>query len=148
MPFPQEPLNPALDPVDRIRLKIGDIDPYMIEFSYELYDYFLTDAGGDEGKATLTACKALIAKYSRACEEETDETKIKERERLQGLRELLKDLQLDVGNVQIYASGLSRCERVRDRLDNDMRDNTLTVGERSGMFSHPLKNAGRPFGTF
>jgi hypothetical protein len=135
MPFPQEPLNPEKSDVDKIRLRVGDFDHLNVELSHALYEYFLLVSEDNLGKATILAAKALVAKYSRAMEEETDAVKAKVTDRLEGYRLLLGELQRDFSNFSIYASGISTCERVEDRLTHGLRDNALVVGEGTGHFS-------------
>lgn len=139
MPFPQEPHNPANSAVDRVRLNVGDFDPLEVELTYELYDYFLTTAAGDENKATFLAADALISKYARAMAESTDEVSANFKERFEGYKELKDTLYRKLGQFEIYAGGLSRSERIGDRLNNDLRDNVVTVGQSHGMFDNHLK---------
>lgn len=140
MPFPNEPLDPVNSAVDRVRLTVGDFEPLEVELDYELYNYFLLTSADDENKASIMAINALIAKYSRAMEESTNETSVKLRERLLGYRELKDSIVKASASFEIYASGLSRKERVQDRRNNDLRDNQLAVGQANGNFSSIHKN--------
>ena len=139
MPFPREPLNPEFDPVDRVRLKVGDFNPLEVELSYELYDYFLLTSDYNENKAAILAAKALIAKYARAMEEETDDTKVKLQERYLGYKELHDDLLRAIADFEPYAGGLSMKERIGDRLNNDLRDNQVTVGTHKRILNNDYR---------
>lgn len=132
MPFPHEPLNPAHDPIDEVRLLVGDFNPLEVELSYELYDYFITESEGLVSKAAVIACKALVAKYARAMEEETDDTHVKLQERYLGYKELLSDLTRSTADFTPYSGGLSKSERIADRLNPDLRDHPLTAGLDKG----------------
>ena len=92
MAFPQSSLDPANNAVDRIRLRIGDVFPYDIEYDEALYEYFLSINGDDETLAAIQAVEGLVAKYSRAMEERSGELEAKYREKLLGYRELLVSL--------------------------------------------------------
>ena len=140
MAFPQEPLNPLKDPVDRVRILVGDIDPLDIELSYEMYEYFLLIKEGNENEAAIAAINALVARYAKAMEEDVDGVSAKWKQRYEGYKEQIEVVRKEIGTYEIYAGGLSRQERICDRWNNDLRDSTITVGQSTGRFTELDKN--------
>ena len=133
MAFPTDPLDPANSAVDRVRLTVGDVDVSDVEFSEELYQYFIDNNAADEGLASIQALKALVAKYAKAMEETVGDVEVKFQQRFSGYRKLLDDLLKDpayslLGVIQPYAGGLSFTEKCSDLNNSDLRTNQFTAG--------------------
>lgn len=133
MSFPDHPLDPANSAVDRVRLLVGDIDKHDMEFSEDLYAYFLSENSDNEGLAAIQALKALVAKYAKAMEEIVGDVEVKFKQRYEGYRKLLDDFLKDpsysfTGEITPYAGGISFNERLTDRCTSDLRDNPFSAG--------------------
>tara|TARA_R110000803_G_scaffold13482_1_gene37868 strand:- start:16356 stop:16826 length:471 start_codon:yes stop_codon:yes gene_type:complete len=146
MAFPTDPLNPENNPVDRVRLLVGDIDPGDLELIEDLYIYFLDANAQDEPKAAVQALKALVAKYAKAMEEVVGDVEVKLQQRYRGYSDLLDKFLKDpaygvLGTINLYAGGLSFSEKRTDALNSDLRNSPFTVGSAtsrsSGEYSAP-----------
>ena len=60
MPYTDDPAN---NPIDRIRLRIGDTEEECEELSDSVYQYLLSLHNNNENRASLDALKAVLAKY-------------------------------------------------------------------------------------
>ena len=138
--FPTDPLDPANNAVDRVRLIVGDVDSGDVEFVEDLYIYFLDSNSQDEPQAALQALKALVAKYSKAMNEIVGDVEVDLKQRYEGyqdlLEKLLKDPAFGILGVSVpYAGGLSFTEKRTDALDSDLRGSPFTIGSVGGRAS-------------
>lgn len=112
---------------------MGDIDPGDVEFTDELYSYFLTAQSEDEVKAAIQALQALVAKYAKAMEEKVGDVEIKFKERYEGYQDLLDKYLKDpvyglFGSITPYAGGLSFAEKRSDEGNSDLRSSPFSTG--------------------
>ena len=113
MAYTDNPLNP----LDRIRLKIGDIDPQYPFISDVWYQYFL-DQGYSENAVALEIARKILAQYVHSSAREMEGlVQVYGKERFDSYMTWLKDL-VSTGIMSPpvpYCGGIS----VSDMFNND-----------------------------
>lgn len=113
MSFQDDPLNP----IDRIRLKIGDIDPDLPLVQDQWYGYFLS-LGYTENAVALEIARKILAQYANnASRQRVDQVENYGKEQFDSYLKWLKDL-VNSGLMSPaipYAGGIS----VSDMVEND-----------------------------
>jgi hypothetical protein len=109
--------NNPLDPIDRIRLTIGDTDPDYPLVSSQWYQWFL-DKGYTENAVALEIARKILALYVHSSAREMEGmVQVYGKERFDSYLKWLKDL-VNSGLMSPaipYAGGIS----VSDMVDND-----------------------------
>lgn len=124
MPFTNDPI---CNPIDRIRLVIGDVDVDDESMTDDIYLYVLRKNEGNEQKAALESLLYLISKYAAYVTEKAGGMFIKESEKFKQYSELYKMLKSDptsalFGTLRGYVGGISK----KDMCDNSLNlDNNL-----------------------
>jgi hypothetical protein len=113
MAFTDNPLNP----LDRIRLKIGDIDVDFEIISDQWYQYYL-NLGYTENAVALEIARKILAQYAGSgAREREGQVEVYGKERFDSYLKWLKDL-VNSGLMSPaipYAGGIS----ISDMVDND-----------------------------
>ncbi len=143
--------DPVNNPTDRIRLNVGDTDPFEESLSDNEYAYAIslnTNDEGDvnEGQASIQALKWLVAKYADYVTEKAGTLFIKESEKFYQYKALLESFTRDPSMMllksgEAYGSGISVSD-MRQRYSD--RDNNMSnIGE----LEDPVYNVPyRPYG--
>lgn len=108
--------NP-LDPIDRIRLKIGDTDPDFPLISSQWYQYYL-NMGYSENLVALEIARKILAQYVHSSAREMEGlVQIYGKEKFDSYLAWLKDLvNSGITSPPVpYAGGISK----QDMFDND-----------------------------
>lgn len=104
--------NPSTNPIDRVRLSVGDIWPDSEILSDEDYQYFLNKNNGNENRATLDAARTILFTLSRYTRERTGDIEVYGGDifsnYLKALNLILKDPNISLSAAIPYAGGI--CE--------------------------------------
>lgn len=115
--------NPANNPIDRIRLNVGDIWDDMEMLSDADYQYFLDAANGNERRATMDAVRAILFKLTRMTRERTGDIEVYGGDwfnnYMKALQLILKDPNISISLAVPYAGGISRSDMQANRCDPD-----------------------------
>lgn len=111
------PLDPANDPIARIRLRIGDTDEFDLGLEDAIYQYLLDTYDQNENKAAIEALKMLVAKYANLVTEKAGGLFVKNSERFDHYKQLLDDASNNPAsdffvNGLPFAGGIDPYERV------------------------------------
>lgn len=125
MPYTHDPAN---NPIDRIRLNVGDIWDDFEMLADSDYQYFLDAANGNENRATMDAARAILFKLTRLTRERTGDIEVYGSEwfknYMAALQLILKDPNISISIAVPYAGGISR----QDMLDNRLNPDTVRIG--------------------
>lgn len=87
MPYTGDPANSA---TDRLRLRVGDTDPFEEELSDAEYQYFL-DSTTTEDEAYVAVLRTLVAKYAQYTRERAGQVEVYGQDRYKNYKQLLDD---------------------------------------------------------
>jgi hypothetical protein len=136
MPYTHDPLN---NPIDRIRLNVGDIWDDMEYLTDADYQYFLDAADGNERRATMDAVRAILFKLTRMTRERTGDIEVYGGDwfsnYMKALQLILKDPNISISLAVPYAGGISRSDMQANRSDPD----NFQIG--IGMYKIAQRNA-------
>jgi hypothetical protein len=125
MPYTNDPAN---NPIDRIRLNVGDIWPDIEILADADYQYFLDAAAGNENRATMDAARAILFKIGRYTRERTGDIEVYGGEWFdhyyKALQMILKDPNISISIAVPYAGGISKADMLANRLNPD----TVQIG--------------------
>ncbi len=120
MPYQNDPAN---NPIDRIRLNVGDIWDDMEMLADADYQYFLDAANGNERRATMDAVRAILFKLTRMTRERTGDIEVYGGDwfnnYMKALQLILKDPNISISLAVPYAGGISRSDMQANRCDPD-----------------------------
>lgn len=136
MPYTNDPAN---NPVDRIRLNVGDIWEDIEYLTDADYQYFLDAADGNERRATMDAVRAILFKLTRMTRERTGDIEVYGGDwfnnYMKALLLILKDPNISISLAVPYAGGISRSDMQANRCDPD----NFRIG--IGMYKIERRNA-------
>ena len=114
--------SPSTNPIDRLRLNVGDIWADTEWLHDEDYQYFLDKNNGNENRATLDAARSLLFVLTRFTRERTGDIEVYGAEifnnYFKALQLILKNPDIAISAAIPYAGGISKL---------DMLDNVLNV---------------------
>ncbi len=117
MPYTNDPQN---NPIDRIRLAVGDTWEDMEMLSDADYQYFL-DSAGSERRAMLDAVRAILFKLTRFTRERTGDIDVYGGEWFTHYRDalnlILKDPNISISVAMPYAGGIDMEDMLNNRCD-------------------------------
>lgn len=121
--------SPATNPIDRIRLNVGDIWADMEWLHDEDYQYFLDKNNGNENRATMDAARALLFVLTRFTRERTGDIEVYGGDifsnYFKALELILKDPNIAISLAVPYAGGIDRLDMHMNRLD--YRNNSVMI---------------------
>ncbi len=128
MSFTNDPLNSV---TDRLRLKVGDIDPYDEGLTDEIYEYLYDKHNSNENRAALEALKMLVFKYANYVTEKAGGVFVKDNDKYVQYKELLDKVTKDPSFSFLeagkpFAGGINLGERL-----NNPSSNPFYVGQTS-----------------
>jgi hypothetical protein len=136
MPYTHDPAN---NPIDRIRLNVGDIWEDMEMLADADYQYFLDAANGNENRATMDAARAILFKLTRMTRERTGDIEVYGGDwfsnYMKALQLILKNPDISISLAVPYAGGISRSDMQANRCDPD----NFRIG--IGMYKIDRRNA-------
>ena len=114
--------SPSTNPIDRLRLNVGDIWADTEWLHDEDYQYFLDKNNGNENRATLDAARSLLFVLTRFTRERTGDIEVYGADifnnYFKALQLILKNPDIAISAAIPYAGGISKL---------DMLDNVLNV---------------------
>lgn len=106
--------NPATNPIDRLRLIVGDT---MVEIEYlsdETYQYLLTKYENNETPAALEAARYILGSLARYSRQRTGDIEVYGAEMFKNYKdflvELIRNPQMLLDRAQAYAGGISKSD--------------------------------------
>lgn len=125
--------DPANNTLDRVRLTLGDTDECDQILSDEELNYFILNAGGCSRTASIEACFAIMAKYSRFANESVGSVSIQNAEKSKQYKALADQIRVRMSiYVTPIAGGInvgdkraveSDSNRVNPSFNRDLHDN-------------------------
>ncbi|WOZ57477.1 hypothetical protein [Pseudomonas phage vB_PseuGesM_254] len=123
MPYNGDPTN---NPVDRVRLIVGDIWADIEILSDADYQYFLDKNDGNVNRAAMDAARTMLFKLSRYARERTGDIEVYGsdwfKQFAKALDDMIKNPNLSISLAVPYAGGISK----RDMRDNDADCDNVT----------------------
>lgn len=120
MAFTNDPINSA---TDRVRMLVGDIEDFEEGLSDEIYEYLISESGGNEKQAALKALKMLVFKYANDVSEKAGNLVVSGNQRYEHYKELLDKVTKDptwsfMEAGLPYAGGIHLAERFATGTSN------------------------------
>jgi len=118
--FTDDPTNP----IDRIRLKVGDTDNHNEYLDDRWYTYYLSSTNGNEVIASIEIAKAILVRFTGHTREVVDQVEIYGNQRFEQYLKWLKDF-VDNPNLSgfrspvPFAGGIPRQDMFERRSDPD-----------------------------
>lgn len=115
--------NPATNPIDRVRLNVGDIWPDMEMLHDEDYQYFLDKNNGNENRASIDAARAILFALTRMTRERTGDIEVYGADWFNNYRKalemIIKDPNLSLSLAMPYAGGISLSDMAQNNANPD-----------------------------
>ena len=115
--------NPLTNPVDELRLKLGDIDPDFPLMEDAEYQYFITKNGADQIQALLGAAQSLLFYISRYTRERTGMIEVYGAEAFQNYLDAYKQLIKNPNGI----AGLNPVPFFGGIFKSDVRENRADI---------------------
>ena len=116
--------DPANNPIDRVRLMVGDTSPPPFEYLPDTtYTFLLTKYSNNEVSAAKEAAMYILAGLTRSARERTGEIEVYGSEYYKNYKDYLKDIINGVLNplsaIEAYFGGVSREDYNANLEDTD-----------------------------
>lgn len=126
-------LDPKNNPIDRVRLLVGDTDECDEGLSDDIYQ-FLLDTTKNEKQAALSALRYLVAKYASYVTEKAGGLFVKGSEKYQQYVELLDKITKDpsfsfLNAGSPFAGGISKEDIRLNSINEDANRNPIREGQ-------------------
>lgn len=128
--------DPANNPIDRIRLIVGDT---ITEFDYlsdETYQYLLDKHNNNETSTALEAARYILGSLTRFSRERTGSIEVYGSEMFKNYRdflvELLRNPQMLLDRAQVYAGGISKSDMIANDSNPDNIAPRIYIGFSEG----------------
>lgn len=136
--------NPASNPLDRVRLIVGDIWDDMEMLHDEDYRYFLCKYNGNENRAGMDAARAILFKISRNARQRTGDIEVYGGEWFKNYRDALKLIltnpDIAVSIAVPYAGGISKGDMEQNDCDADNVRQEVYIGFSKGVPLYATEN--------
>lgn len=118
--------DPENNPIDRIRLNVGDTDVNEEGLSDTVYSYLLGKHDDNENICSLEALKLLVAKYAKYADEKAGELEEKAHQKFNQYSDLLDKYTKDPTFSPLqsglpYAGGISLTDRANNPSSNPFK---------------------------
>lgn len=111
--------NPSSSSLDAVRFRIGDTDTEDQLVTDEEIAYLLTE-WGNVPSASIAACEAIAAKFSRLADRQIGNLRISASQKSEQYRQLAATLRRQQAMLVIpYAGGISRDDKLTREDDSD-----------------------------
>jgi hypothetical protein len=122
--------NDPTNPIDRIRLTVGDTDELNEYISDQWYSHFLAKNTNNETRAAIDAAKAILVRFTSNTREKVDQVEVYGNELfpnyLQWLKEFIESPALSgLRSPSPYAGGVSISDMTAN--NNNIDNNTLPI---------------------
>lgn len=115
--------NPATNPIDAVRLNVGDTWPDFEMLADSDYQYFLDKNEGNINRATIDAARAILFKLTRMVRERTGDIEVYGSEWFKNYRDALLEIinnpGLSISLAMPYAGGISRTDMCQNKANPD-----------------------------
>ena len=141
MSFTNDPNNP----IDRVRIRVGDTDPLNEYVTDTWYSYYLTENNNNETLTAIDIAKLIIVQFTGSTREKVDQVEIWGNDKFDNYLEWLKDFIENpslsgLGSPSPYASGISISDMDSYKEDSDVNSIPFSVGETSGTNKQSLES--------
>lgn len=145
MPFTNDPSN---NPIDRIRLAIGDADPCYEFLGDESYQYYLSKNNDNENRTIIDCARAILFTLARRTRERAGDLEVYSSEAFnqyeRALKLILKDPTLYLYSISPYAGGISRQDMADNDNDTDVPNKPFFIGFSEGIPAYLNKTVYTP----
>lgn len=135
--------NPATNPIDEVRLYVGDIHADIEMLDDATYQFYLDKYNSNAKRASVEAAKAILFKLAHYTRERAGDIEVYGGEWFKNYRSALKDYvndpKLSVFVPMPYAGGISKT----DMRANDIASDNMRSGIYAGM-TEGIPNYDRP----
>lgn len=128
--------NPATNPIDRLRLIVGDTMTEIEYLSDQTYQYLLTKYSGNETPAALEAARYILGSLAKYSRQRTGDIEVYGAEMFKNYRdfliELIRNPQMLLDRAQVYAGGISKSDMKAHDNNPDNLSPTFYKGFTTG----------------
>lgn len=128
--------NPIGNPIDRLRVAVGDADPDYEFLDDETYKYYLQKNNNREGRATLDIIKAIMFTLARRSRERAGDVEVYGNQMFENYLSALKLMLKDHFLMDIVAfpfcGGISRQDMENNMNNIDNVDKPIFMGFQRG----------------
>lgn len=130
MAFTNDPNNP----VDRVRIRVGDTDPLNEFVDNVWYNYYLTENTNNETLTAIDIAKLILVNFTSNTREKVDQVEIWGNDKfdnyLDWLKSFIENPSLSgLGSPSPYASGISLSDMETYKQDSDVNSLPFSVGD-------------------
>ncbi len=140
--------NPQNNPVDRIRLAVGDADSCYEFLDDNSYEYYLSKNNENENRTILDCARAILFTLARRTRERAGDIEVYGgdvfRQYESALKLILKDPSLYAYTITPYAGGISRQDMADNDNDPDTPNKPFFIGFSEGFPSYLNKTIYSP----
>lgn len=144
--------NPATNPIDRVRLNVGDIWPDIEMLADADYQYFLDIHDGNENRATLDAARAILFKLARYSRERTGDIEVYGSDWFKQYRDalllMIKNPDMAISLAVPYAGGISKSDMRSNDANPDNVTREIYIGFGEGRKLYDQCNPRSPYGGY
>lgn len=145
MPYTGDPAN---NPIDRVRLNVGDVWPDIELLSDADYQYFLDKYEGNENRASMDAARAILFKLARYSRERTGDIEVYgsdwARQYKEALLLFISNPELTISLAVPYAGGISKSDMRSNDSNCDNVTREVYIGFSEGRKLYDQKNPRYP----
>lgn len=132
--------NPQNNPIDRIRLAIGDADCDYEFLDDNSYEYYLEKNNNNENRTILDCARAILFTLARRTRERAGDIEVYGSEAFRqyesALKLILKNPDMYVYTIVPYAGGISRQDMYDNDNDTDVPNKPFFIGFSQGFPSY------------
>lgn len=145
MPYTGDPAN---NPIDRVRLAVGDIWDDMEMLTDADYQYFLDRNDGNENRATLDAARAILFRLTRMTRERTGDIEVYGGDWFKNYKDalllILKDPNAAISLAVPYAGGISKADMFANDAnpDNVVREINIGYSQSRRLYDNTYPSSG------
>ena len=145
MPYTGDPAN---NPIDRVRLAVGDIWDDMEMLTDADYQYFLDRNDGNENRATLDAARAILFRLTRMTRERTGDIEVYGGDWFKNYKDalllILKDPNAAISLAVPYAGGISKSDMFANdaNCDNVVREINIGYSQSRRLYDNTYPSSG------
>lgn len=135
--------DPGQSALDAVRFAIGDTDPLRPQLQDGEILFCLSQAGGNVGAASVTACEAVVTQLSRMCDQTVGSVSKSYSQLMGNYKQVLDNLRRIAANTGgiPFIGGISRTQNALPYHDRDYvrpQFTTRMMHGRYGWLGNPL----------
>lgn len=110
--------------VDRVRMRVGDVNTANEHLADAWYEHFISISGGSESSAAVKAAGAILASFTDSIRERVDQVEIYGNHQFENYLKFLQELVRNpmiagMGPFKPYAGGISKSDMEKNTSDPD-----------------------------